>query len=139
LPLPLRDVLLGGDLIQLGVSIHGLCESRDPLQTSQRVKEVLNLCALVRALALKFCRCALDDQCVLSVLVALVALTFQSLALGQLSVGSVMREVLNAQGYELPSLKLLLDQYLCSDVLALTLFLLQEQQMLALLFRELVT
>jgi hypothetical protein len=32
----------------------------------------------------------------------------------------------------------LLDQYLCSDVLALTLFLLQEQQMLALLFRELV-
>jgi hypothetical protein len=49
-----------------------------------------------------------------------------------------MREALNARGYELPSSKLLLDQYLCSDVLALTLFLLQGQQM-ALLFRELVT
>jgi hypothetical protein len=84
-------VLLGDDQIRLDVSIHGLCESRDPLQTSQRVKEVLNLCALVRGLALV-----------------------------QLSVGSVMREALNARGYELPSSKLLLDQYLCSDVLALT-------------------
>jgi hypothetical protein len=45
---------------------------------------------------------------------------------------------LNARGCELPSSTLLLDQYLCSDVLALTLFLLQEQQMRALLFRELV-
>jgi hypothetical protein len=61
------------------------------------------------------------------------------LALVQLSVGNVMREALNARGYELPSSRLLLDQYLCSDVLALTLFLLQGQQMLALLFRELVT
>jgi hypothetical protein len=128
-------VLLDDDLIQLDVSIHGLCESRDPLQTSQRVKEALNLCALVRGLALKFYRCVLDDQCALSVL---VALTFQSLALVQLSVGNVMREALNAQGYELPSSTQLLDQYLCSDALALTLFLLQGQQMLALLFRELV-
>jgi hypothetical protein len=125
-------VLLDDDLIRLDVSIHGLCESRDPLQTSQRVKEALNLCALVRVPALKFYRCALDDQC------ALNALTFQSLALVQLSVGNVMREALNARGCELLSLKLLLDQYLCSDVLALTLFLLQGQQMLALLFRELV-
>jgi hypothetical protein len=46
------------------------------------------------------------------------------LALVQLSSGSVMREALNARGYELPSWKLLLDQYLCSDVLALTLALL---------------
>jgi hypothetical protein len=129
-------VLLDDDLIQLDVSIHGLCESRDLLQTSQRVKEALNLCALVRVLALKFYRCVLDDQCVLSVLSVLVALTSQSLALVQLFVGNVMREALNAQGYELPSLTLLLDQYLCSDVLALTLFLLQGQQMLALLFRE---
>jgi hypothetical protein len=132
LPSQLRDALLDDDLIQLDVSIHGLCESRDPLQTSQRVKEALNLCALVRVLALKFCRCVLDDQCVLSVL------TFQSLALVQLSVGNVMREALNARGYELPSSKLLLGQYLCSDVLVLTLFLLQGQQMLALLFHELV-
>jgi hypothetical protein len=87
---------------------------------------------LVRGLALKFYRCVLDDQCVLS------ALTFQSLALVQLSVGNVMREALNARGCELLSSRLLLDQYLCSDVLALTLFLLQGQQMLALLFRELV-
>jgi hypothetical protein len=90
------------------------------------------LCALVHVLALKF------YQCALSALSVLVALTFQSLALVQLSVGNVMREALNAQGYELPSSTLLLDQYLYSDVLALTLFLLQEQQMLALLFRELV-
>jgi hypothetical protein len=60
------------------------------------------------------------------------------LALVQLSVGNVMREALNARGYELPSSKRLLDQYLCSDVLALTLALLLLQQ-LALLFRELVT
>jgi hypothetical protein len=97
------------------------------------VKEALNLCALVRGLALKFYRCVLDDQCVLS------ALTFQSLALVQLSVGNVMREALNVRGCELPSSKQLLDQYLCSDALALTLFLLRGQQMLALLFRELVT
>jgi hypothetical protein len=128
-------VLLDDGLIRLDVSIHESCESRDPLQTSQRVKEALNLCALVRVLALKFYRCVLDDQSALSVL---VALTFQSLALVQLSVGNVRREALNAQGYGLPSSKQLLDQYLCSDVLALTLFLLQGQQMLALLFRELV-
>jgi hypothetical protein len=61
-------------------------------------------------------RCA---QCALNVL---FALTFQSLALVQLSVGNVKREALNARGYGLPSSKLLLDQYLCSDVLdALTL------------------
>jgi hypothetical protein len=96
------------------------------------VKAALNLCALVRVPALKFYRCALDDQC------ALNALTFPSLALAQLSVGNVMRVALNAQGYELPSSTQLLDQYLYSDVLALTLFLLQGQQMLALLFRELV-
>ena len=120
LPLQLRDVLLDDDLIRLDVSIHVLCEFRDPLQTFQRVKEVLNLCALVHVLGVLF------------------ALTFQSLALVQLSVGNVMREALNARGYELPSSKLLQDQYLCSDVLALTLFFLQGQQ-LALLFRELVT
>jgi hypothetical protein len=67
------------------------------------------------------------------------ALTLQSLALVQLSAGSVRREALNAQGYELLSSRLLLDQYLYSDVLTLTLFLLQGQQMLASLFRELVT
>jgi hypothetical protein len=61
------------------------------------------------------------------------------LALVQLSVGNVMREASNARGYELPSWNQLQDQYLCSDVLALTLFSLQGQQMLALLFRELVT
>jgi hypothetical protein len=55
----------------------------------------------------------LDDPCALNVL---CAQTFQSLALVQLSVGSVMREALNARGYELPSSTLLLDQYLCSDV-----------------------
>ena len=49
-----------------------------------------------------------------------------------------MREALSAQGCELLSSKQLPDQYLCSDVLALTLFFLQGQQ-LALLFRELVT
>jgi hypothetical protein len=70
----------------------------------------------------------LDDLC---------ARTFQSLALVQLSAGKVMREALNARDYELPSSKYLLDQYLCSDVLAPTLFLLQGRQMLALLFREL--
>jgi hypothetical protein len=129
-------VLLGDDQIRLDVSIHGLCESRDPLQTSRHVKEALNLCALAHVLVLKFYRCVLDDQFALSVL---CALTFQSSALVQLSVGNVMREALNAQGCELPSSTLLLDQYLCSDVLALTLFLLQGQQMLALLFRELVT
>jgi hypothetical protein len=48
-----------------------------------------------------------------------------------------MREALNAQGCELLFSRLLLDQYLCSDVLALTLFLLQGQQMLALLSRAL--
>jgi hypothetical protein len=63
--------------------------------------------------ALQGVRHGLDDLC---------ALTFQSLALVQLSVGNVMREALNARGYELLSSKLLLDQYLCSDVLdALTL------------------
>ena len=112
-------MLLDGDLIQLGVSIHVLCESRDPLQTSQRVKEALNRYAVVHVLALKFCRCVLDDQCALN---ALVALTFQSLALAQLFVGNVMREAFNALGYERPSSTLLLDQYLCSDVLAMTLF-----------------
>jgi hypothetical protein len=61
------------------------------------VKAALNLCALVRVLALKFYRSVLDDQCVL------VALTFQSLALVQLSAGNVMREALNVQGYELLS------------------------------------
>jgi hypothetical protein len=93
--LQLHDVLLDDDLIQLNVSIHGLCESLDPLQTFRLVKEALNLRALVRGEALV-----------------------------QLSVGNVKREVLNARGYELPSSKLLLDQYLCSDVLdALTLVL----------------
>jgi hypothetical protein len=127
LPLQLRDVLLGDDLIRLGVSIHVLCESRDPEQTLQRVKGPLNLDALVCALALKFYRCVLGGQYVLDGRCAqcarnvLFALTFQSLALVQLSVGNVMREALNARGYELPSSKLLLDQYLCSDVLALTL------------------
>jgi hypothetical protein len=58
----------------------------------------------------------------LNVRCALVFLTFHSLALVQLSVGNVKREALNVRGYELPSSKLLLDQYLCSDVLvALTL------------------
>jgi hypothetical protein len=79
------------------------------------------------ALSLAHDQCVLDDLCARSVL---FALTFQSLALVQLSVGNVMREALNARDYELPSSKQLLDQYLCSDVLALT---------LALLFRELVT
>jgi len=68
--------------------------------------------------------CVLDDPYVLNVLCALnvlFALTFQSLVLVQLSVGNVMREALNARGYGLPSSKQLLDQYLCSDVLALTL------------------
>jgi hypothetical protein len=63
-------------------------------------------------------------QCVSDVLFflnVLCAQTFQSLALVQLFVGSVMREALNARGCEPPSSKLLLDQYLCSDVLALTL------------------
>jgi hypothetical protein len=73
----------------------------------------------------------LDALSLVSVLCALVLLnalnvlcaqTFQFLALVQLSVGNVMREALNARGYELPSLKQLLDQYLCSGVLdALTL------------------
>jgi hypothetical protein len=87
--------------------------------------------------ALQGVRHVLDDLCVLSLvrdqgaqcvldalffLNVLCALTFQSLALVQLSVGNVKREALNARGYELPSSKLLLDQYLCSDVLdALTL------------------
>jgi len=77
--------------------------------------------------ALQGVRHGLDDRCALSVLDdpyalnVLCALTFQSLALVQLSVGNVMREALNARGCELPSSKLLLDQYLCSDVLALTL------------------
>jgi hypothetical protein len=63
-------------------------------------------------------RCVLDDPYALNVL---CAQTFQSLALVQLSVGNVMREASNARGCELLSSKLLLDQYLCSDVLALTL------------------
>jgi hypothetical protein len=72
----------------------------------------------------------LDDPCVLNVLCALVVRTFQSLVLVQLSVGNVMREALNARGYELPSSKQLLDQYLCSDVLdALTLALKLLQQL----------
>jgi hypothetical protein len=82
------------------------------------VRHVLDaLCALslVRDLS---AQCVLDALFFLNVL---CALTFQSLALVQLSVGNVMREALNARGYELPSSKLLLDQYLCSDVLALTL------------------
>jgi hypothetical protein len=126
-------VLLDGDLIQQDVNIHVLCESRDPSQTFQRVMVALNLCALLHVLALTFYRYVLDDQCVLSVLLS------QTYSLVQWSSGNVMRVALNARGYALPSLKLLLDQYLCSDVLALTLSLLQGQQMLALLFRELVT
>jgi len=90
----------------------------------------LNLCALqgVRhglddlcdlSLVRDLCaQCVLDDRYALNVL---CALTFQSLALVQLSVGNVMRGALNARGCELPSSKQLLDQYLCSDVLALTL------------------
>jgi hypothetical protein len=75
------------------------------------------LCAL--SLVRDLCaRCVLDVPYALNVL---FVLTFQSLALVQLSVGSVMREALNAPDCELPSSKLLLDQYLCSDVLALTL------------------
>ena len=75
----------------------------------------------------------------LKTLNVLCALTFQFLALVQLFVGNVKREALNARGCGLPSLKLLLDQYLCSDVLdVLTLALLLLQQ-LDLLFRELVT
>jgi hypothetical protein len=73
-------------------------------------------------------QCELDaltlvrDLCALVLLNVLCALTFQSLALVQLSVGNAKREALNARGYELPSLRQLLDQYLCSDVLdALTL------------------
>jgi hypothetical protein len=58
---------------------------------------------------------------VLFFLNVLFSLTFQSLALVQLFVGNVMREALNARDCELLSLKLLRDQYLCSDVLALTL------------------
>ena len=91
--------------------------------------------SLVRDLCV---RCVLDGRCDQCALNVLFALTFQSLALVQLSVGNVMREALNARGYELPSSKQLLDQYLCSDVLALTLALLLLQQ-LALLCRELVT
>ena len=147
LPLQLRDVLLGDGLIRLDVNIHVLCESRDPEQTLQRVTVALMKCALqgvrhgldalcalslVRALCVQY---VLDALCALNVL---FALTFQSLALVQLSVGNVMREALNARGCELPSSKQLLDQYLCSDVLALTLALLLLQQ-LALLFREPVT
>jgi hypothetical protein len=80
-------------------------------------------------------RCVLDDLVALNVL---CALTFQSLALAQWFFGNVMREALNARGYELPSSKRLLDQYLCSDVLdALTLALLLQQQR-ALFFRVLV-
>ena len=75
----------------------------------------LNVLSLVRVLC---ARCV----GVLFFLNVLCAQTFQSLALVQLSVGNVMREALNARGCELPSSKLLLDQYLCSDVLdALTL------------------
>jgi hypothetical protein len=131
-------VLLDDDLIRLDVSIHVSCESRDPLQTLQRVMVALNLCALAYVLALKcvpYALCELDDQCARSVL---FALTFQSLALVQLSVGNVKREALNARGYELLSSKRLLDQYLCSDVLALTLAWLLLPH-LALLFHELVS
>jgi hypothetical protein len=58
-------------------------------------------------------QCVLDDPYALNVL---CALTFQSLALVQLSVGNVKREALNARGYGLLSSKQSLDQYLCSDV-----------------------
>jgi hypothetical protein len=79
------------------------------------------MCALLGA------QCVLDALFFLNVL---CALTFQSLALVQLSVGNVKREALNARGYELPSSKQLLDQYLCSDVLdALTLALLSSLQL----------
>jgi hypothetical protein len=71
-------------------------------------------CALVCVLVLKFYRCVLDDRCALSVL---LSQTYPSV---QWSFGNVMREALNAQDCELPSSKQLLDQYLCSDVLALT-------------------
>jgi hypothetical protein len=68
--------------------------------------------------------CALlGDQCVLDDPYALnvqCVLTFQSLALVQLSAGNVMREALSARGCALLSSKLLLDQYLYSDALALT-------------------
>jgi len=71
--------------------------------------------------------CGLDDPYALN---ALCALTFQSLALVQLSVGSVKREALNARDYGLLSSKLLLDQYLYSDELdALTLAWLLLQQL----------
>jgi hypothetical protein len=103
------------------VSIHVLCESRDPLQTSQRVKVALNLCALVRVLALKFYRCVLDGQFAQCARSVLFALTFLSLALVQWSAGNVTHEALNARGYGLPYSKQLLDQYLCSDLLAQTL------------------
>jgi hypothetical protein len=75
----------------------------------------LSALSLVRDLC---AQCVLDDPYALNVL---CALTFQSLALVQLSVGNVTREALNARGCELLSSKLLLDQYLYSDVLALTL------------------
>jgi hypothetical protein len=79
----------------------------------QGVRHGLDALSLVRDL------CALV---LLNVLNDLCALTFQFLALVQLSVGNEMREVLNARGYELPSSKQMLDQYLCSVVLdALTL------------------
>jgi hypothetical protein len=75
--------------------------------------------------ALQGDQCELDALTLLRDLCALVllsALNVQSLALVQSSVGNEMREALNARGYELPSSKLLLDQYLYSDVLdALTL------------------
>jgi hypothetical protein len=86
------------------------------LQGAHHVLDDLSALSLVRDLCAQY---VLDALFFLNVL---CALTFQSLALVQLSVGSVMREALNARGYELPSSKLLLDQYLCSDVLdALTL------------------
>jgi hypothetical protein len=85
-------VLLDDDLNQQDVSIHVLCESRDPLQTFQRVMEALNLRALMHGLALKFYRYVLDVRCAQCARSVLFALTFQSLALVQLSVGNVMRE-----------------------------------------------
>jgi hypothetical protein len=73
-------VLLVGDLIRQDVSIHVLCESRDPLRTFQHVMVALNLCALVRELALMFYLYVLDVRYDLSVLFALM---FQSLFLEQ--------------------------------------------------------
>jgi hypothetical protein len=106
------------------------------------VKVALNLCALPGDPYVLDARSLVRDLCALVLLNALNVLcapTFQSLALVQLSVGNVKREALNARGFELPSLKPLLDQYLYSDVLdALTLAWLLLQQ-LAWLCHEQVT